>query len=133
VKPFTTVATGLARVTGQDPFVFPKSWTRAHLDPATPFNLCTDNDIVGGNSGSPLIDAKGRLVGLIFDGNIHSIAGSYWFDPANNRAVAVHAAILKEALEKAYGATWLVKEMSSGQVSAASGSQGGNGGAAHRH
>src|SRR5438128_2667812 len=49
------------------------------------------NDIVGGNSGSPLIDAQGRLVGLMFDGNIHSIAGSYWYDPQLNRAVAVRS------------------------------------------
>ena len=52
----------------------------------TPFNLSTNNDIVGGNSGSPLINAKGEIVGLLFDGNIHSISGAYWFDTAKNRA-----------------------------------------------
>ena len=61
----------------------------------TPFNLSTNNDIVGGNSGSPLINAKGELVGLMFDGNIHSISGNYWFDTAKNRAIAVHPAIIR--------------------------------------
>ena len=72
------------------------------LDLATPFNLSTNNDIVGGNSGSPLIDADGRIVGLVFDGNIHSISGAYWFDAAKNRTVAVHPAIIREALTKVY-------------------------------
>jgi V8-like Glu-specific endopeptidase len=81
------------------------------LDLATPFCLSTSNDIVGGNSGSPLIDARGRVVGLIFDGNIHSIAGDFWFDLSNNRAVAVHPAIIREALEKVYGAHSLLEEL----------------------
>jgi len=70
-----------------------------------------NNDIVGGNSGSPLIDAEGRMVGLVFDGNIDSIAGAYWFDPANNRAIAVHPAIIREALEQVYGAKALLAEL----------------------
>ena len=70
----------------------------------TPFNLSTNNDIVGGNSGSPLINAKGEIVGLLFDGNIHSISGAYWFDTEKNRAIAVHPAIMREALSKVYGA-----------------------------
>jgi V8-like Glu-specific endopeptidase len=77
----------------------------------TPFCISTNNDIVGGNSGSPLIDAAGKLVGLMFDGNIHSIAGRYWFNPAINRAVGVHPAIIREALEKVYGAKELLREL----------------------
>jgi hypothetical protein len=69
---------------------------------------------VGGNSGSPLIDAKGHIVGLIFDGNIHSIAGTYWFDPEMNRAVAVHPAIILEALRKIYHADAMLKELGGG-------------------
>ena len=65
-----------------------------------PFNYVTTNDIVGGNSGSPAVDAQGRLVGLLFDGNIHSIAGSYWYDETLNRAVAVHPAIILTALAR---------------------------------
>ena len=76
-----------------------------------PFNYVTTNDIVGGNSGSPAVDAQGRLVGLLFDGNIHSIAGSYWYDETLNRAVAVHPAIILTALREVYGATALANEI----------------------
>ena len=122
VKPFTTLATTYARATGQDPFAIPESWlkARSRLDPRTPFNLCTTNDIVGGNSGSPLIDARGRLVGVMFDGNIHSISGDYWFDATKNRAVAVHPAILREALDKVYGARALLDELRGAPLSAGS-------------
>ena len=101
------------RATGSEPFAVPQSWLKVkdQLDPNTKFNLATNNDIVGGNSGSPLINAKGEIVGLVFDGNIHSIAGSYWFDDKVNRTVAVHPAIIREALDKVYGAKDLLKEM----------------------
>jgi V8-like Glu-specific endopeptidase len=113
VEPFTYLSRLFARATGQEPFMVPDSWLRAkgQLDMATKFNLSTNNDIVGGNSGSPLLDASGRLVGLIFDGNIHSIAGSYWFDPELNRAVAVHPAIMLEGLRKVYKANELLAEL----------------------
>jgi len=58
-----------------------------------------------------LIDVDGRIVGLMFDGNIHSIAGHYWFDAANNRAIALHPAIIREALAKVYGDQSLLLEM----------------------
>ena len=104
VAPFTRLDRLFERATGQPPFAVPASWraARATLDLATPFNLSTNNDIVGGNSGSPLVDAAGRIVGLVFDGNIHSISGAYWFDAAKNRTVAVHPAIIREALRKVY-------------------------------
>jgi hypothetical protein len=113
VEPFTHVRRLFERNTGQEPFKVPQSWlnVRASLNPDTRFNLSTNNDIVGGNSGSPLIDARGRLVGLMFDGNIHSISGSYWFDPELNRAVAVDPAIIVEALHKVYKADALLKEL----------------------
>jgi len=113
VAPFTRVTRLYERATGKEPFRLPTSWTtaRSRLNLDTPFNFATTNDIVGGNSGSPVIDAEGRLVGLAFDGNIHSIAGTYWYDPALNRAVAVHPAIMLEALTKVYGAERLAKEV----------------------
>jgi hypothetical protein len=113
VDPFTRLGRLFERATGQPPFAVPESWqkVRSALDPATPFNLSTNNDIVGGNSGSPLIDANGRIVGLIFDGNIHSISGSYWFDTAKNRAVAVDMAAIREALSKVYKADRLAEEI----------------------
>jgi len=113
VEPFTYLSRLFERATGQEPFKVPESWMSAkgQLDLDTKFNLSTNNDIVGGNSGSPLLDADGRLVGLMFDGNIHSIAGSYWFDPALNRAVAVDPAIMLEGLRKVYKANELLAEL----------------------
>jgi hypothetical protein len=113
VPPFTRLARAYERHTGADPFRLPDSWleARERLDLQTKFNLSTDNDIVGGNSGSALINAQGEVVGLIFDGNIHSISGSYWFDPARNRSVAVHPAIMRAALTQVYGATALAGEL----------------------
>jgi hypothetical protein len=114
VQPFTRLSRLFERATGAEPFKVPDSWLKVKdkLDMNTPFDLATNNDIVGGNSGSPLINAKGELVGLLFDGNIHSISGSYWFDTEKNRSVAVHPAIIKEALSKVYGATGLLTELS---------------------
>jgi hypothetical protein len=113
IEPFTYLSSLFTRATGQEPFKVPDSWlaARPRLDLTTKFNLSTNNDIVGGNSGSPLLDAQGRLVGLMFDGNIHSIAGSYWFDPESNRAVAVDPAIMLEGLRKVYTANELLAEM----------------------
>lgn len=113
VPPFTTLSRAFERATGKEPFRIPDSWLKVkdRLNPETKFNLSTNNDIVGGNSGSPLIDANARIVGLIFDGNIHSISGSYWFDAQKNRSVAVHPAIIVEALDKVYGAKALLKEL----------------------
>jgi hypothetical protein len=113
VEPFTKLSRLYERTTGQDPFRLPQRWldARSKLDPNMPFNYVTTNDIVGGNSGSPAVDAQGRLVGLLFDGNIHSIAGSYWYDEARNRAVAVHPAILLAALRQVYGAESIANEI----------------------
>jgi hypothetical protein len=113
VPPFTYLERAFERATGAAPFKIPDSWMRvkAQLDMNTPFCISTSNDIVGGNSGSPLIDVDGKIVGLMFDGNIHSIAGRYWFNPENNRAIAVHPAIIREALDKVYGARELLTEL----------------------
>ncbi len=113
VRPWTTVAELFPRVTGEEPFRLPASWGDAKdiLAAGTKFNFVGTADIIGGNSGSPVIDKDGKLVGLIFDGNIHSISGAYWFDSELNRSVAVHPAIMLEALEKVYGAEDLVDEL----------------------
>ena len=113
MEPFTHLDRAFERATGDSPFRIPDSWMKAKsaLDLRTPFCISTSNDIVGGNSGSPLIDAGGSIVGLIFDGNIHSVAGRYWFDATNNRAIAVHPAIIREALAKVYGAKELLAEL----------------------
>jgi Peptidase S46 len=113
IDPFTHLDRAFERATGASPFKIPASWIKAkeQLDMRTPVCIATNSDIVGGNSGSPLIDAGGKIVGLMFDGNIYSIAGHYWFNPANNRAIAVHPAIIREALEKVYGAASLLAEI----------------------
>jgi Peptidase S46 len=113
VEPFTYLGRAFERATGASPFKIPDSWMKAkeQLDMHTPFCISTNSDIVGGNSGSPMIDAGGRIVGLMFDGNIHSIAGHYWFNAANNRAIAVHPAIIREALDKVYAAKSLLAEL----------------------
>jgi Peptidase S46 len=113
IEPFTHLRALFERATDQDPFRVPDSWNaaRGQLDMDTRFNLSTSSDIVGGNSGSPLIDRNGRIVGLMFDGNIHSIAGSYWYDPELNRAVAVDPTIMLEGLRKVYKAQALLTEL----------------------
>jgi hypothetical protein len=117
VPPFTYLNRAFERATGAEPFRIPESWqkVKSQLDMNTPFNLVGNNDIVGGNSGSPLINAKGEVVGLMFDGNIHSISGAYWFDTEKNRSVAVHPAIMREALRKVYRAEGLLKELTGGK------------------
>jgi hypothetical protein len=113
VAPFTVMGGAYERATGRDPFALPPSWLKAKgaLALDTPFNFVSDNDIIGGNSGSPVVNAKAEVVGLIFDGNIHSLGGDYGFDPTKNRAVAVHSSALIEALAKVYGADRLVQEL----------------------
>lgn len=113
VEPFTATSRLYERTTGQDPFRLPPSWIEAQeaIDMATPFNLVATTDITGGNSGSPLVDKDTNLVGLVFDGNIHSTAGDFWFDETMNRTVAVHPAIMLEALDKVYNADALLEEI----------------------
>jgi len=113
VAPFTYMGGAFDRATGQPPFDLPKSWLDAKraVDPRTPFDVATTNDIIGGNSGSPMFDQNLQIVGLIFDGNIESLAGDFWYDEASNRAVAVTSAAILEALGKIYHADRLVQEL----------------------
>jgi hypothetical protein len=113
VPPFTEFAGLYERATGQDPFQLDARWVRAKdkLTPSTVFDISTTNDIIGGNSGSPLINAKGEVIGAVFDGNIHSLGGDYGYDPVLNRAVAVSTASISEALRKVYGEDALAQEL----------------------
>jgi hypothetical protein len=83
----------------------------AGLDLSTPVNMVSTNDIIGGNSGSPLLSSDLEVVGLVFDGNIQSLPGSFIFDETQNRSISVHSAGMIAALRDVYGARNLVAEM----------------------
>lgn len=116
VKPFTDFAGLYARATNSDPFKLPETWQdgKSKLDPTTRYDLVSTNDIIGGNSGSPLIDREGHVVGLIFDGNIHSIGGNFFYDARSNRAVSVDTAAIEESVRKLYGNSALADELVNG-------------------
>ena len=125
VAPFTELR-GLY-VRGDDhqqrpPYNIPDSWMKARgaVKPMTPFDFVSTNDIVGGNSGSPVINVKGELVGLIFDGNIQSLPGYFVYDASVNRAVSVDSRGMLEALKVVYKADAIVNEL---VASSASGSR----------
>jgi hypothetical protein len=116
VPPFTTLGGAFERekeMGAKDPFKLPPSWHAAKdkVDAATPFNFVLTADIIGGNSGSPVINRKAEIVGLIFDGNIQSLVWDYSFTDVQGRAVAVDSRGIVEALRKIYGAAGLAKEL----------------------
>ncbi len=97
----------------QPPFNLPESWLskKAALKGSTPFNFVSTGDIIGGNSGSPVVSRAGEFVGIIFDGNLQSLPWDYQFDDRQGRAVAVDSAAILEALRNVYGATDVVGEL----------------------
>ncbi|MEH0197985.1 S46 family peptidase [Caulobacter sp. CCNWLY153] len=113
ITPFTDFAGFYDRVTGAEPFEAAPRWIAAKdkLNLKTVYDYVTTNDIIGGNSGSPVIDAKGRVIGAAFDGNIHSLGGAFGYDGSINRTVVVSTAAITEALTKVYGRDALVKEL----------------------
>lgn len=112
--PFRTNVAGLYdRATGEDPFVLAKGYAanKTKLALSTAFDFVTTNDIIGGNSGSPVIAKDGSVIGAAFDGNIHSLGGNFGYDPALNRTVVVSTAAIQQALEQVYPAPALVREL----------------------
>ena len=99
------------------PFDLPQRWVdgQKNLTLSTPMDFVSTNDIIGGNSGSPVINRNAEVVGLIFDGNIESLAGDFVYDGSRNRAVSVHSAAMMEALRKLYGASALADEITGGK------------------
>ncbi len=96
------------------PFDLPKSWLskKAELkDDKTPFNFVFTADIIGGNSGSPVVNRANEFVGIVFDGNLQSLPWDYQFDDRQGRALAVHSAGILDALRKVYHADDVVKEL----------------------
>ncbi len=115
VQPYTTIGGLFDRATGAPPYELPKSWlsAKSSLNLETPMNVCTTNDIIGGNSGSPLINKNAEIVGLIFDGNIFSLGGDFAYDPVRNRAIAVDSRALLEGLQKVYHLNRITEEIES--------------------
>ena len=105
------------------PFELPESWVeaKAKLNAATPFNFVSTCDIIGGNSGSPVVDREGSVVGLIFDGNIQSLVGNVAYTERQARAVSVDSRAMIEALRNIYGAGKLADELT--QQGASSGAR----------
>jgi hypothetical protein len=113
VAPTTDFAGAYAHATGSDPFKLPEKWIAAEkaVDSHTTLDFVSTNDIIGGNSGSPVIGRNGDVIGLIFDGNIQSLGGDFGYDGSINRAVAVDVSGITEALSKIYHADRLVQEL----------------------
>lgn len=107
VAPFTQLS-GLY----EQPGVTPR-WieARPRLDAATLYNVTSSNDIISGNSGSPLLDREGRVIGVAFDGNLHSLGGEYFYDGNLNRMVSVTSTAMRAALAEVYDMDALVAEM----------------------
>jgi hypothetical protein len=119
VPPFTTLGGLYARSAKFHhvfPYNLPPRWMSKQkaLNPRTPFNFVSTNDIIGGNSGSPTINTKRELVGLIFDGNIQSLVGNFEFDESVNRSISVDVRGMLEVLRKIYGANQIVNELTRG-------------------
>ena len=119
VAPFTTLGGLYARSNQHHhefPYNLPPRWTARQkaLNPRTPFNFVSTNDIIGGNSGSPTINKNRELVGLIFDGNIQSLVGNFEYDESVNRSISVDVRGMLEVLRKVFGANALADELMKG-------------------
>jgi len=116
VPPWTTIAGAFKHAEAhgnKEPFSLPKSWQekKSSLDLATPFNFVSTADIIGGNSGSPVVNRENELVGIIFDGNIQSLVLDFVYTQEQARAVSVHSSSIVEALRKVYDAEKLADEL----------------------
>jgi hypothetical protein len=116
IAPYTTLGGLYERVTlkgNKFPYVLPPRWMekKSAIDPKTPFNFTTTNDIIGGNSGSPAINKQGELIGLVFDGNRQSIIGNFYYDEAVNRTISVDSRGMLEILRKIFDAKEIADEL----------------------
>ena len=115
IPPLTTMAGLYEKMSGEDPYILPKRFTqrKGQVKLETPYNLVSTSDITGGNSGSPLINRAGEIVGIIFDGNIQSLVNDFQYSETQSRAVSVDARGIMEALQKIYRAQRVVAELKS--------------------
>jgi hypothetical protein len=99
--------------TGTDPFRLPDRWLKlkSALNLKTPLNFVTTADIIGGNSGSPTLNTKGEVIGIIFDSNLEAMANRFVYSEVQGRAVHVASQGIIEALRKVYGATRVLQEL----------------------
>ena len=113
IPPFTTIGGLYERATGSEPFNAAQAFLDAEgrVNKDTVFDFTSTNDIIGGNSGSPVINAAGEVIGAAFDGNIHSLGGAYGYDAALNRTVSVSTAAITEALRTVYPQPRLLEEL----------------------
>ncbi len=113
VAPMTYMKNTFNRNTGSEPFALPNTWLKAEdsISSKAPYNFVSTNDIIGGNSGSPILNKKAEIVGVVFDGNIHSLGGAFGFDPKKNRAISVQSEAMLESLKTIYKAERLLKEI----------------------
>lgn len=113
VPPFTYASGLWTRATGAYPFNLAPSWVgkQSTIPGSTQFNFSSTNDVVGGSSGSPVLNTSGRIIGLAFDGNIHSTGGSFGYDPVLNRTVSLSSQMIIASLRNIYGADKLADEL----------------------
>ena len=113
IGPFTYMSGLWKRATGAYPFNLGARWIGGErkLPADMQYDFVSTNDIIGGNSGSPVLNRQGRIIGLAFDGNIHSTGGAYGFDPALNRMVSLSSQAIVGALRNIYGAAALADEL----------------------
>ena len=118
--PATTSLGGIfersAEMEGRPPFDLPERWLkkRRSIQASVPFNFVSTHDIIGGNSGSPVVNRNGEFVGIIFDGNIESLVLGFAYEETQARALSVHSAGILESLRSVYGAKSLVDELLAG-------------------